>query len=190
METNEESLEIIKSKKATQELIGGALLWGFIFGLLFGAISSFIGGLIESLIISAVIAVILNAVYVFFVWKFSAKSTFKTRRLERDDLSKVIKNLVIFTIIICILSSIYSVVEMNNKINKVVETSLYTQNRLVGILGTDSMKENYEKQKQELISSTRNEVMKYVVIVIVGSTIVRLLVLIPIKKEIEEKYTA
>lgn len=181
-----ENKEVSTTKKITQELIGGWFLWGIVFGIVYSIIYSIASNFTESLIVKSIIAIIFQGIITFLIWKFSTKSTFKKRTMSKDDVPTVMKNLVIFTIIICVVNGIYQFVQVNKIIDKTLESNFqlkYTE-KMMSYIYDDEQMEEYNKQKEEAISKVKGEAYTYLAILEIGLTVVYLAVLPLEKKEI------
>lgn len=181
-----ENKEMATTKKITQELIGGWFLWGILFGIIYSIVYNLITHSIESLIAKAIIAIIMQGIIAFLIWKFSTKTTFKKRTMSSDNVPTVMKNLIIFTVIICVINGIYNFFEVNTIINESIDSSYelkYTESMMSYLYDEDEIAE-YNKQKQDVIAEAKNQVYNYLVIIEIGLTAVYLAVLPLEKKEI------
>lgn len=177
-----ENREFASTKKITQELICGWLLWGIVFGLIYSFIYTLINHSMESLVIKAIIAIVMQGIIAFLIWKFSTYSTFKNRTMAYDDVPKVMRNLIIFTIIICAINGFYNYFQVNTKFDEAIKSNYklkYTE-RMISYLYDDAQMAEYNKQKDEAIKKVKT----YLVIIEIGLTAVYLLVLPLEKKEI------
>ena len=60
----------------------------------------------------------------FLAWKTSTKLIFKKKTILFDSIHSVMKSLIIFTIIICILNGVYQFYKINKKIDETVNSSI------------------------------------------------------------------
>lgn len=67
----------------------------------------------KSLIAVAIIAIILQGIIAL-----STYSSFKNQTIVHNDVQKVMKNLIIFTVVICIFYDIYNIFSVNKAIDK------------------------------------------------------------------------
>lgn len=181
-----ENKEFATTKKITQELIGGWLLWGILFGIIYSIVYNLITHSMESLILKAIIAIIMQGIIAFLIWKFSTKSTFKKRTMSYNDVPTVMRNLIIFTVIICVINGIYHFSEVNDTIDKAVNSDYklkYTES-MMSYLYNDEQIEEYNKQKEDAIAEVKSQAYTYLVIIEIGLTAVYLAVLPLEKKEI------
>ena len=181
-----ENKEIATTKKITQELIGGWILWGLVLGIAYSFAFSLITSFIKSMILQALITIIMQGFVAFFVWKLSTQSTFKKRTMSYDGVPTVMRNLIIFTIIICVVNGIYNFIRINGVIDEAVKSNYklqYTEKMMSYLYSSDQMAE-YNKQKEEAIAKVKNQAHIYLVIVEIGLTAVYLAVLPLEKKEI------
>lgn len=184
-----ENKEVVTSKKITQQLIIGWFLWGIIFGLFYTIISPFIIHLVKSRILQIIITIILQGILVFLVWQSSTASTFKKRTMNHNDLPTVMRNLTIFTIIICIVNAIYNYSTIDNTIDKAINSDFtlqLTESRLSYLYDDDEMAE-YQKEKEDMIQKAKKQIYVYWTFLEIGSIAVCLMVL-PLEKKQILKY--
>ena len=187
-----EEKEFATTKKVTSELIGGFFLWG----ILFGSIYSFLYSLIvrkvfsNSLIGTSITAIILQGITVILVWKFSTITVFKKRTIYTHEVSTVMKNLTIFTIIICLITAIYNFSQINSRIDKIIESdiSLSINDLYASYLYNAKEKAQYEAQRKEAISKAKGQVYGYLTVLEIGLLAVYFGVL-PLEKKNILKYT-
>ena len=106
--------------------------------------------------------------------------------MSYNDVPTVMRNLIIFTIVICIISGLYNYYNINNTIDKSIDSDYqlqYTEKSLSRILDSEQM-DKYNKQKEEAIAKVKSQVYIYFAITEISLTAVYLLVLIIKKKEI------
>lgn len=181
-----EDKELVTSGKITQSLIGNWLLWGIVFGFLYSIIFSLITSKMESMVLVAIIAIIFQGIIAFIVWKLSTSSSFKKKTIVYDDVPKVMKNLIIFTIVICIFNSIYNISTVNSSIDKALQSDYKLKyiESMMSYLYNDAQIEKYQAQKEEMIKETKSKLYTYLIILEIGLTAVYLAVLPLEKKEI------
>ena len=181
-----ENKELVTSGKITQLLIGHWLLWGIVFGFLYSIIFRLITSNMESIVIVAIIAIIFQGIIAFIVWKLSTLSSFNKKTIVYDDVSKVMKNLTIFTIVICIFNGIYNFYAVNSSIDEALQSDYklkYTES-MMSYFYNDTQMEEYQAQKEEMIKETKSKLYTYLIILEVGLTAVYIAVLPLEKKEI------
>jgi len=181
-----ENKEVATAKKITQELIGGWFLYGILFGIVYSIINALIITSIESLFLKTIIVIIIQGIISVLIWKCSTQSTFKKRTMSYNDVPTVMRNLIIFTIVICIISGLYNYYNINNTIDKSIDSDYqlqYTEKSLSRILDSEQM-DKYNKQKEEAIAKVKSQVYIYFAITEISLTAVYLLVLRIEKKEI------
>lgn len=184
--------EIATVRKATGELIGGFFLYGILFGILYSIVYNLVVAKFasNSLMPKAIIAIILQGITVFLIWQSSTASTFKKRNIYRDDVPTVMRNLVIFTIIICIGSAIVNFAQVNSTIDKMVETDVGLKLRegYMSYLYSDEQMAEYEVQKKQAITEAKGKLYGYLAVLEVGLLAVYLGVL-PLEKNMIMKYS-
>lgn len=181
-----EEKECATSKKITQELIGGWLLWGMLFGIIYSVLFNVLSNVIDNVIFKQIVVILLQGIITYIIWKFSTKSTFKNRTMDYNDVPKVMKNLLIFTIILCFINGIYQLAQANSTIDSAVNSNFsirYIEKAMKNIYNEEQIAE-YNKQKEEKINQIKKEVHKYLIIDEIGLTLVYIAVLPLEKKEI------
>jgi len=186
-ETQVPEKEIGTVRKITGELIGGFLVYGLVAAIIYSLVFSTIVEKIfeNSLVGMGISAVVLNGVLAYFVWKISASTTFSKRSIAVGDISKVMKNMLIFTVIICLISACSQFMSFKQSVKKIEDNYM----RVSNILSSSQFKDNeYAKQfnasqKAELKKAERPFYI-YLGIMEVGITAVYIGVLPLLKKEI------
>lgn len=182
--------EIIASKKMIQTLIGYWLLVGIVLGIIYKVLFYVIYNSVESYVILGICAIILNAIIVFLTWKLSTYCSFKKKTISSDDIPKLMKNVIIFTIIICLFNCIYDYVSISEDLNEVNE-KLETYDEYISEYGdylTEEFLAIYESQREETETMV-NQLYTYTVIVEIGYIIIYLGVL-PLEKREILKYVS
>lgn len=181
-----ENKELVTSGKITQALIGNWLLWGIVFGFLYNIIFSLITSKINSMIIVAIIAIIFQGIITFIMWKLSTSSSFKKKTIAYDDVPKVMKNLIIFTVAICIINGIYNASTVNSSIDEALQSDykLKYAESMMSYYYNNAQMEEYQLQKEEMIKETKSKLYAYLITLEIGLTAVYLAVLPLEKKEI------
>ena len=91
------------------------------YSIIYSAISNRISS--ASLILTAVIAIILQGITVFCVCRCSISTTFRKRLIDSNDVKTVMKNLMIFTVIICAIIALINFSEVNEKVEKNINSN-------------------------------------------------------------------
>lgn len=186
-----ENKEFATAKKITQELIGGWFLWGIVFGIIYSVVSNLIIAFVKSQILQAIVVIVLQGIFVITVWKLSTSMTFKKRTMSRDGVSVVMRNLIIFTVIICVVNGIYNFVKVNNTIQEVLNSNVqlnWTEKRMNYLYSEEEMADYY-KQKEEIIQKTKKQSYINLTLLELGLTAVYLAVL-PLEKRELLKYVS
>ena len=169
--------EVTTIRKATGELIGGFLLYGIPFGILYSLIYNHI---VNKIVGDSYIAMIIITIIVFFIWQSSTATTFKKRALYREDVSIVMRNLTIFTIIISVVSAITNFNEVNSKFDR-LEKSYDSLSYMFKSYDDDQLKQ-YQEKKQKIVDEAKSRLYGYLAVLDVGLFVVYLGVL-PFEKK-------
>ena len=181
-----ENKEMVSAGKISQYLIGNWLLWGLLFGFIYSLVFTLTSNFIESLVLKAIIAVILQGIVAIIVWKLSTYSSFKKRTISNNDVPTVMKNLIIFTIVICVLNGIYNIASVNSSMDEAINSDYklkFSESMMSSIYSDEQMAE-YNKEKEKAITEAKNKANTYLIILELGLTAVYLAVLPFEKKEI------
>lgn len=145
--------EVGTVRKITGELIGGFFLYGIVYGIVYSIIFSAITNDMQSekWLLKAIIAIVLQAVFAFFIWRSSIKSTFKKRVVNKNDVPQVMKNLIIFTIIICVINFFVNYIELKKGIDELDE-KLDNYTSFLYNDAKEELEEEVEKMKSQLYS--------------------------------------
>ena len=183
-----ENKQVATVRTITGELIGGFILYGIVFGILYNLIYSLITNRIseDSLILIAIIAIILQGITVFCVWRCSIATTFRKRLIETDDVKTVMKNLMIFTIIICFITAMMNFVQVNEAVEEAInsDSSLRISEAYMQYLYDDEEIAQYEAEKEKIINQTKIELYTYLAVLEIGLLVVYLGVVLLQKKAI------
>ena len=181
-----ENKEMISAGKMSQHLMGNWLLWGLLFGFIYSFVFSLMTNSMESFVLKAIIAVIAQGIIAIIVWKLSTSSSFKKRTISYNDVPTVMRNLIIFTIVICILTSICNIVSVNSSMDETIKTDykLKISESMMSRIYNDEQMAEYNKEKEKAIADAKSKVNMYLVILEIGLTVVYLAVLPLEKKEI------
>ena len=183
-----ENKQVATVRTITGELIGGFILYGIVFGILYNLIYSLITNRVseDSLMLIAIIAIILQGITVFCVWRCSIATTFGKRLIETDDVKTVMKNLMIFTIIICFITAMMNFVQVNEAVEEAInsDSSLRISEAYMQYLYDDEEIAQYEAEKEKIINQTKIELYTYLAVLEIGLLVVYLGVVLLQKKAI------
>lgn len=185
-----ENKQIATVRTITGELIGGFLLYGIAFSILYNIAYSAILNRIssDSLILTAIITIILQGITVFCIWRCSIATTFKKRAIDRNDIKTVMKNLIIFTLIICFITALLNFTEVNKKL-AIQSSDLMFSETFVKYKYNAVEMAKYQTEKEKIISKTKTKLYTYLGVLEIGLLAVYLGV-VPLQKKAILKHTA
>ena len=96
------------------------------------------------------------------------------------------RNLIIFTIVICVLTGIYNITSVNSSMDKAINSDYklkFSESMMSRIYSDEQMAE-YNKEKEKAMAEAKSKANTYLIILEVGLTAVYLAVLPLEKKEI------
>ena len=103
-----ENKKLVSSGNATVSLIINYLLWGIPIGIISGFIINILrastGKNMSSIVLFAIALIIITGLSINLMWTFSTSSTFKKKTIYSSDAKKVMRNLLIFVIVCCIIT--------------------------------------------------------------------------------------
>ncbi len=180
-----ENKEIATIRTITGELIGGFLIYGIPFAILYRIIFALISKVIpsESLIITAIVAIVLHGLIAFFVWKCSIATTFRKRAISRNDVSTVMRNLFIFTVILCFINAIINFSDVNQKIDQSINSNVNLQlsENFMKYMYNDEQMAQYQVEKEKAIDEAKTKLYTYWAVLEIGLLVVFLGV-VPLQK--------
>ena len=184
-----ENKQVATVRTITGELIGGFILYGIVFGILYSFIYSAITNRIseDSLILTAIIAIIFQGITVFCVWRCSIATTFRKRLIETNDVKIVMKNLMIFTVIICFLTALINFAQVNETVENEINSSLMVSEMYMQYLYDDDEIAQYEEEKEKARSETKTKLYTYLAVLEIGLLAVYLGV-VPLQNKAILKY--
>lgn len=179
-----ENKDVSTVRTITGELIGGFLLYGIVFSILYSIVYAAISNSIssDSLILTAIIAIILQGIVVFCVWRCSIATIFRKRSIARNDVKKVMKNLLIFTVIICFITALMNFSEVNEKIDKTIKSDLMLSETFMRYKYNSNEITKYQAEKEKAISEVKTKLYTYLGVLEIGLLAVYLGV-VPLQKK-------
>lgn len=180
--------EIVSSGKMTETLIGNYLLFGIPFGILSSIIQYFIANFVTSIVLMIILSVALQAIILIILWRICVWNAFKKITITYEDVSKVMKNLVVFTIIASALLVAYNFYETKNNFEESLESNFeikYYEN-FINKFYSDEEKAKYELEKENAIKEAETTLYTSFVALEVSLTAVNFAVLKFVKKEMIE----
>lgn len=186
-----ENKPVAPIRTITGELIGGFLLYGLLFSLLYNVVYSAITDKIssDSLILSTIIAIILQGISVFCVWRCSIFTTFKKRALYKNDLNLIMKNLMIFTVILCLVDALLNFSKVNKQVEETINSdpNIIFSEHIANSLYDDDEIAEYKSEKEKAVNEVKSKLYAYLIILEIGLVAVYLGVL-PLQKKAISKY--
>ena len=181
-----ENKEFVSSAKMSGKLIGNWLAWGISVGLIYTFIYNAITMSMDSLILKSIVSIVLQGVLAILLWKLSTMSSFKKSTISYNDIPAVMRNLIIFTIVICIFFVIYNIIRFNSSMDQAVNSNWqlqYKEKVLSKLYSSEQMAE-YNKEKEKIISEVKGKFTSSLILLEIGLTAVYLAVLPLEKKEL------
>ena len=186
-----ENKQVATVRTITGELIAGFLLYGIVFSILYRFIYSAItnGISADSLILKAIIAIILQGIAVFCVWRCSISTTFRKRLIEANDVKIVMRNLTIFTVIVCLITAIMNYAQVNETIEDAInsDVGIMMSETYMQYLYDDDEIAQYESEKENIINETKTKLYTYLAVLEIGLLAVYLGA-VPLQKKAILKY--
>lgn len=172
----------------TWKLIGWNIVWGIIASLILqiprGIIKLITG---DSLFIYVIINLVLSAIASYLVWKFSISTAFKNYTVNRVQAEYIMKNLMIFVIILSILSCIIDVLESRSFTKELQDSSDFKKANMLSSYLSKENKETYNKKVKKSIKEAQEQVTTYTAFIGIGGIIINIVVLQLNKKNMYAK---
>lgn len=181
-----ENKEFVSSAKMSGKLIGNWLAWGIPVGLIYTFIYNAITMSMDSLVLKSIVSIVLQGVLAILLWKLSTMSSFKKSTISYNDIPVVMRNLIIFTIVVCIFSGIYNIIRFNSSMDQAVNSNWqlqYKEKVLSKLYSSEQMAE-YNKEKEKIISEVKGKYTSSLILLEIGLTAIYLAVLPLEKKEL------
>ncbi len=182
-----ESKRVVGAGNIAGDLIAGFLVYGIIFGILYQIVYSKIVAHIESLVVVALIAIVLQGIIALILWKCSTSSAFKKKTMDINEVPKVMKILVIFTIVICVLNGIINYFNVDKQMDSYVDYELKFKETIMENLYSDEKMQEYYSEKEAVIKEAKSQLKVYLIIIEIGLTAAYLVVLPIVKNGIVKK---
>ena len=143
----------------------------------------------DSLISTAIIVIILQGITAFCTWRCTIATTFRKRLIDRNDVQTVMKNLMIFTFILCFISGLMNYSNVNEKLDEVINSnpSLILSETYMKYLYNEEEIAQYQSEKEKVINETKTKLYRYLAILEIGLISVYLGV-VPLQKKTILKY--
>lgn len=111
----------VTSGKFISELIFGYIFYTILFGLICMVPLNIVKNTISSEWIAYAINLVIQVITTILVWKCGVSSVIKKKTTDRENISKIIKGLWIYVIIILIISVCLDVIEIKNTVAQIEE---------------------------------------------------------------------
>jgi len=158
--------QLVTAGAITRELILGYILFGILFGFAYGFVYSILSAIFPGMIMKLILAIVLQGLTAFGIWRCSINTAFKKKTIKRYDVSTVIKNMSIFTIIICLVSAILNFAEIGGSFEETVNKELDSNvglrltERYMEMLDSEAYQE-YQKELEKEISKAKTQLYGY-----------------------------
>ena len=176
-----EEKEVGTIKKITTELIAGHFVYDVLFFIVYRVIQIVLLGVIGSSVIgNAIFSIIGTAFIAYFAWKYSIKSTFKKRSIASSDIKIVMRNILIYAIIVAVLICVVRFVDIKSQLDE-AEKSF---NRIASSLNSNT--EVVHPYKKEL-DDAKSRIYLYSSLITIGQVVV-FIGMVPLQKNKIKQY--
>ena len=174
--------EIISGNKMAWNIIGWAILYGFLFGIVYSFTFNLLTSNLDNEVLTGVIYIVLQSLVAYFTWKASISTAFRKKAINYSAVSSVIKGIIIYTIIILILYSISITIESNSKLEEVSNSVFSIYDFYAEYYLEDSDFIAYQQQKQDMIDEVQSQINSLIVTFIVANVIIYSIMIFVSKK--------
>ena len=174
--------EIISGNKMAWNIIGWAILYGFLFGIVYSFTFNLLSSNLDNEVLTGVIYIVLQSLVAYFTWKASISTAFRKTAINYSAVSSVIKGIIIYTIIILILYSISITIESNSKLEEVSNSVFSIYDFYAEYYLEDSDFIAYQQQKQDMIDEVQSQINSLIVTFIVANVIIYSIMIFVSKK--------
>lgn len=183
-----ENKKIISAKSMTWSLIGWSILYGLCLNILYGfLVKLFTGGNHGNLTFVLIISLILQACVAHLMWYFSITSAFKKSTIVSSDLSKVINNLLIYTVILLVIYSVGNIISIDKTVEDAADKEFQIYDTYSQYLLSDEDIIKYQQMKDDVVKNVKDEVHTYVAILLICIAIINI-VMVFVAKAFMKKY--
>lgn len=179
-----EEIEVLSPEKITKRIIENWLPYGTIIQICYIGILRFIMKNVELTFLKITLSVVLQMFAVWLTWKISNKKAFKSKSIYKNDIPEIMQKLTKFTIVVCIVSAIFSFSVINDAINEITNEMKERYNVLIKIYG----EEVYNQQMELLLEPAKKQIYSEITMIQIASIVISLGMLIFEKNELL-KYT-
>lgn len=159
------------------------LLYEIIQGFFYGIIENFLGDL---LIIKLITSLILQWCILLIIWGKSISNTCKKTRIYKNDVSNIMKGLVIFTFVVCLISVIINFISAQKTFDETINNDPKIQyyERYIELFGSEQDVSNFIEEKNKLISKVKIQLFSQLFVLETAVVFVYLSVLPYVKKDL------
>lgn len=108
-----EDKECLTSSAMTGKIIVWFIVFEIAFSFLYRILYGVASNIINSAIVTTIISIVLQGLVAFCVWEFSIDIAFKEKTINKKDVQTVMNYLIIFTVVICIFTTILNYSKVN-----------------------------------------------------------------------------
>lgn len=176
----------VSIKKMTLLIMGFFILWSLVFGIADSIIQAVFTVGIKSIMLKVMVSLIIQGGITVCIWRQTVASSFKKKTIDNNDISKIMRNLTIFSVVLCIISAIVNFATLNSRVESTIDENMNysSRDKIVEAYYNDKQKEEYYEQKEAIIENVKETAFKTVVVMQVGTIIINIVVLPFVKKEI------
>ena len=175
--------KLITADIAIRELIGNWLLWALILHFINFILIKVITDHIKVEIIQLIFALLLHSITIFYIWKISTEKTLKNKMFKYNELSKIMKGITIFTIIICIIMAVVNFYIIGESFEETINEAKKIDISIETIF-SENEKNNFKQNTKNTIIEVKHKIYTYLISFQILVTIIYLYMVIVEKKRL------
>lgn len=152
----------VSTKSMTWKLIGWQLVWGILSTIILRALMGITNNIVgKNLFLYVVISLILSAVISYITWQAAISSAFKKSTISRMQADSVIRNLMIITVILSVLSCIINISNSKNFSKELEDSPKLKMANMMSKYLSEEEKLEYD----ETLEKAQKQVSTYTVVI-------------------------
>lgn len=187
--SNQNVKEVGTAKKVAGSLIGNYFVYAIVAGLIYrNVISKFLQKSFgDNITVMAIVSIACSALISFVLWKLSVVFTFNKMSLAKADVSKVMKKLVAFIVILCVISGALNYIDYKSSIDKTKHEQLERFEVAAKQYASSIDIQQYKEQLEAKMDEAVKPYTKTLIISLIGESVAYLAILILVRKDIMKR---
>lgn len=171
-DTNINNTQVLTAKIVLPELIALFVIFLTFFNIPYLILIEFLPDEI-SYVPLFFLQIISHWILIFLTWKISITITLKNKKLDKDELSKLLFGMLLWIVFYCVMICINNIETSLEAYNEYIENdfSIKLSEIIMEGMYSDEYMNEYHIEKQKAIQSEKNKLTTFIIISSVGTTI-------------------